>query len=72
MLEEKVIITIDDYKDQRAVYPLRKAFVKCTFLFKNTTDKEIEATVGFPGNEQTAPGNSSLPVTDFVGEVGRC
>lgn len=67
MVEEEVIITIDDYIDKKsATFPLRRAHVKCTFLFKNTSDKLIQATVGFPGNEQNTVSRYSSPITDFV------
>lgn len=65
MIEEEVLITVDDYIDKKnAVFPLRRASVKCTFLFKNDSAKTIEATVGFPGNEQNT--GYSEPLTDFV------
>lgn len=64
MLEEEVIITIDDHKEKRATFPLRKAHVKCRFIFQNTSNSPIEAVVGFPGNSQ-GMGIYSLPITDF-------
>ncbi len=67
MVEEEVTITVDDYIDKEsAVFPLRKAHVKCTFLFNNTSDKLIAATVGFPGNEQSTYARYSWPITDFI------
>jgi len=70
MVEEEVTIRVDDYIDMKsAVFPLRRAHVKCTFLFKNTSDKLIEATVGFPGNEQSTGLRYSEPITDFVAAI---
>ncbi len=70
MVEEEVIIRVDDYIDMNiGVFPLRRAHVKCTFLLKNTSDKMIEATVGFPGNEQDTGPGFSKPITDFVTAV---
>lgn len=66
MLEEEVIITIDDLKEKRATFPLRKAHVKCRFIFQNTSNAPIEAVVGFPGNIQNGVGTYSLPIVDFV------
>ena len=67
MVEEEVIITVDDYVDnKRSTFPLRRAHIKCTFLFNNTSDKLIEATVGFPGNEQSTYARYSWPITDFI------
>ena len=66
MVEEEVIISVGDYIKSSAVFPLRRAHVKCTFLFKNTSDKLIEATVGFPGNEQSTGPGYSEPITDFA------
>ena len=66
MVEEEVIIKVEDYVDNKiAVFPLRKAHVKCTFLFQNTSDKLIKATVGFPGNVINEPKYSD-PITNFV------
>jgi hypothetical protein len=65
MVEEEVIITIDDYIVRHSGIPLRRAHVKCTFLFKNTSDKVINTIVGFPGNDQGEETYSS-PITDFV------
>ncbi|MEW6715360.1 MAG: hypothetical protein AB1306_09765 [Nitrospirota bacterium] len=67
MVAEEVIISVDDHVDKNiAVFPLRLAKVKCTFLFRNDTDKLIEAIVGFPGNEQSTASGYSWPITDFV------
>jgi hypothetical protein len=66
MIEEEVVITVDDYIDKRAGFPLRRASVKCTFLLKNDSAKTIEATVGFPGNEQNTSSKYSEPIIDFV------
>ncbi len=70
MVEEEVVIRVADHVDSKsAVFPLRRASVKCTFLFKNTSNKLIEATVGFPGNEQDTGPGYSRPLTDFMTAV---
>lgn len=56
MIEEEVIITRTTYSG---------IHVKCTFLFKNTSEKLIKATVGFPGNEYFTE-HPSNTLTDFV------
>ncbi len=66
MTEEEVVIRIDDFIDKSAAFPLRRAYVECTFWFKNNSAKLIEATVGFPGNEQNTIAMYSEPIADFV------
>jgi hypothetical protein len=66
MLKEEVVIALEDIQDKSAVFLLRRAHVKCTFLFKNESDKLIQATVGFPGNEQDTAALHSEPIRDFV------
>jgi len=53
-------------RDNRALFPLRRVYVKCVFIFYNTSNKSIKAVVGFPGNEQDTAMNFSLPITDFT------
>ncbi len=66
MLKEEVVITLEDIHDKSAVFLLRKARVTCSFLFKNESDKLIQATVGFPGNTQDTAAEYSAPLQDFV------
>jgi len=63
MIAEEVIIKPRDIRRANQVF--REAYVHCTFWFKNTTDREIEATVGFPGNEQ-GPARYSYPLSSFT------
>jgi ankyrin repeat protein len=56
MVEEEVIISRTTYGG---------IHVKCIFLFNNTSEKLINATVGFPGNEYFTE-HPSNPLTDFV------
>jgi Domain of unknown function (DUF4424) len=66
MLKEEVVITLEDIHDKSAAFLLRRARVACTFLFKNESDKLIQTTVGFPGNEQDTAAEYSEPIKDFV------
>lgn len=69
MLEEEVIIILDSIKDKNAAFPIRRAHVKCTFLFHNTSSRLIKATVGFPGNEQDTANTYSKPISGFTATI---
>ena len=70
MVEEEVTITVDDYQGD-AAFTLRRAHVECTFIFKNTSYKQVEATVGFSGNKQNTESAGSYPITDFITVIDR-
>ena len=66
MLSEHVIIRMGSYNSKEAGSNTRRAFVHCTFVFKNISNKEIKATVGFPTSTYNGYGGVILPnLNDF-------
>jgi hypothetical protein len=71
MLSEHVKITMGSYNSSEGGGILRRAFVKCTFVFENTSNKEIKATVGFPTDVYDGFGGLILPnLNDFSSYIG--
>ncbi len=48
MLSEYVLIKTGSYNSKEAGNNTRWEFVRCSFVFKNISNKDIKSTVGFP------------------------
>ena len=71
MLSEHVTISMGTYNSSESVVPLRRAFVRCIFVFRNMSNKEIKATVGFPTSIYDGFAGLVLPnLNDFSSYIG--
>ena len=70
MMSEHVTITMGTYNSSESAVPLRKAFVRCTFVFKNMSSKKINTIVGFPTDTYDGYGGLILPnLNDFTSYI---
>ncbi len=70
MLSEHVKITMGSYNSSESAVPIRKAFVRCIFVFKNISNKGIKAIVGFPTDIYDGYGGLILPdLNDFTSYI---